>query len=86
KAEALAGAGYGLANGNDTAGAVTARDLTLALPDGREIVQAGAFELPKSGATLVTGPSGSGKSTLFRAIAGIWPFGKGRVDVPAGQS
>ena len=26
---------------------------------------------------LVTGPSGSGKSTLFRAIAGIWPFGKG---------
>ena len=25
---------------------------------------------------LVTGPSGSGKSTLFRAIAGIWPFGK----------
>jgi len=86
KAEALAGAGYGLANGNDTAGGVTARDLTLALPDGREIVRAGALELPKGGATLVTGPSGSGKSTLFRAIAGIWPFGKGRVDVPAGQS
>ncbi len=40
KAEALAGAGYGLANGNDTAGAVAARDLTLALPDGREIVRA----------------------------------------------
>ena len=31
---------------------------------------------------LVTGPSGSGKSTLFRAIAGIWPFGTGRVAVP----
>ena len=28
--------------------------------------------------TLVTGPSGSGKSTLFRAIAGIWPFGRAR--------
>nr|WP_274382722.1 ABC transporter ATP-binding protein/permease [Methylorubrum extorquens] len=84
QAEALAG--YGLANGNKTAGGVTARDLTLALPDGREIVHAGALELPKGGATLVTGPSGSGKSTLFRAIAGIWPFGKGRVDVPAGQS
>ena len=36
--------------------------------------------------TLLTGPSGSGKSTLFRAISGIWPFGKGQVDVPAGQS
>src|SRR5262249_6820053 len=28
------------------------------------------------------GPSGSGKSTLFRALAGIWPFGTGRVRVP----
>ena len=42
--------------------------------------------LTKGTATLVTGPSGSGKSTLFRAIAGIWPFGKGRIDVPEGQS
>ncbi|MCU0897265.1 MAG: ATP-binding cassette domain-containing protein, partial [Burkholderiales bacterium] len=33
---------------------------------------------------LVTGPSGSGKSTMFRALAGIWPFGRGRVRVPAG--
>ncbi len=33
-------------------------------------------------ACLVTGPSGAGKSTLFRAIAGIWPFGSGRVMVP----
>jgi putative ATP-binding cassette transporter len=31
---------------------------------------------------LVTGPSGAGKSTLFRAVAGIWPFGSGRVSVP----
>ena len=86
KAEALAGAGYGLAQGHDRSGDVTGRDLTLALPDGREIVRAPSFTLPKGGATLLTGPSGSGKSTLFRAIAGIWPFGKGRVDVPEGQS
>ncbi|MDP3242375.1 MAG: ATP-binding cassette domain-containing protein, partial [Reyranella sp.] len=26
----------------------------------------------------------SGKSTLFRALAGIWPFGHGRVLIPAG--
>src|SRR5690606_38523561 len=32
---------------------------------------------------VVTGPSGSGKSTLFRALAGIWPFGAGRVTQPA---
>ena len=35
--------------------------------------------------TLVTGPSGSGKTTLFRALAGIWPFGGGRVTVPRGE-
>ncbi len=86
KAEALSGAGYGLVQGNESRGDVTAKDLVLALPDGREIVQTPGFALPKGAATLVTGPSGSGKSTLFRAIAGIWPFGKGRVDVPPGQS
>ena len=31
---------------------------------------------------LVTGPSGSGKSTLFRALAGIWPFGRGTIARP----
>jgi putative ATP-binding cassette transporter len=31
---------------------------------------------------VITGPSGSGKSTLFRALAGIWPFGRGRVRFP----
>ncbi len=65
---------------------MTAKDLVLALPDGREILATDQLALPKGAATLVTGPSGSGKSTLFRAIAGIWPFGRGRIDVPAGQS
>jgi putative ATP-binding cassette transporter len=34
---------------------------------------------------LVTGPSGSGKSTLFRVLAGIWPFGSGRLTRPAAR-
>jgi len=33
---------------------------------------------------LVTGPSGSGKSTLFRALAGIWPYWRGRINLPKG--
>jgi vitamin B12/bleomycin/antimicrobial peptide transport system ATP-binding/permease protein len=32
--------------------------------------------------TLVLGPSGIGKSTLFRAIAGIWSFGRGEILEP----
>jgi putative ATP-binding cassette transporter len=35
---------------------------------------------------LITGPSGSGKSTLLRAVAGLWPFGRGRVRVGGGRA
>ena len=31
----------------------------------------------------MVGPSGAGKSTLFRAIAGLWPYGKGEIAQPA---
>lgn len=57
---------------------------TLALPDGRPIVRVDNLALGDARSTLVMGPSGSGKSTLFRAIAGIWPFGEGKIEIPAG--
>jgi putative ATP-binding cassette transporter len=31
----------------------------------------------------MSGPTGAGKSTLFRAVAGIWPYGSGLIQVPA---
>ena len=34
---------------------------------------------------LVAGESGSGKSTLVRAIAGLWPWGGGSVDLGVGR-
>ncbi|MDO9708411.1 ABC transporter ATP-binding protein/permease [Paracraurococcus lichenis] len=56
--------------------------VTLALPDGRVLLEGAAARIGQGEAVLVAGPSGAGKSTLFRAIAGIWPFGSGRVHVP----
>jgi len=63
---------------------VGATNLTLGLPNGQALLQNATFDLPRGRSTLITGASGSGKSTLFRALAGIWPFGHGRVHVPQG--
>ena len=57
----------------------------LALPNGQKLLADLNLVLPKGTSTLISGTSGSGKSTLFRALAGIWPFGKGEVRVPAGS-
>ena len=58
--------------------------LDLALPNGQTLLRDLNLVLPKGTSTLITGTSGSGKSTLFRAMAGIWPFGRGRILIPAG--
>jgi putative ATP-binding cassette transporter len=58
--------------------------LDLVLPDGRVIVADARLAVARGERVLVSGPSGSGKSTLFRALAGIWPYGRGRVRLPAG--
>jgi putative ATP-binding cassette transporter len=60
--------------------------LELALPQGRPLLAATTLELARGESVLVTGPSGAGKSTLFRAIAGIWPYWKGRILLPKGAT
>ncbi len=65
---------------------VRLKDLDVRLPDGRQLLHADGLAFRPGERTLLAGPSGSGKSTLFRAIAGIWPFGEGEVQVPEGQT
>jgi putative ATP-binding cassette transporter len=64
---------------------VAMKELDVALPNGTPLVEVDDLHLPAGQNVLVNGPSGSGKSTLFRAIAGIWPFGSGRILVPQGE-
>jgi vitamin B12/bleomycin/antimicrobial peptide transport system ATP-binding/permease protein len=57
--------------------------LHLGLPDGRELLAASGLQISAGDTLLIKGPSGSGKSTLFRALAGIWPWARSRVRLPA---
>ena len=58
--------------------------LELALPQGQPLLAATTLRFTQGESVLVTGPSGAGKSTLFRAVAGIWPYWKGRISLPRG--
>jgi vitamin B12/bleomycin/antimicrobial peptide transport system ATP-binding/permease protein len=63
--------------------AIAVKRLDVRLPNGVPLVGASDLALERGDTVLFTGPSGAGKSTLFRAITGIWPFGAGRVALPA---
>jgi vitamin B12/bleomycin/antimicrobial peptide transport system ATP-binding/permease protein len=67
----------------ETGSTLAANDLTLSLPNGTVLLAHAALNAQAGDAILLSGPSGSGKSTLFRAFAGIWPFSKGQISMPA---
>ena len=69
----------------DASHALVMSDVAVRLPDGAQILAPFSLALPAGKRLLVTGPSGCGKSTLLRALAGLWPFGGGRLQRPAGS-
>ena len=63
--------------------AITATDMSVTLPDESAVLQNVSFTLEPGTNVLIKGVSGSGKSTLLRALAGIWPYVKGTLEIPA---
>jgi putative ATP-binding cassette transporter len=63
---------------------LTVEGLSLALPQGTTLLAPTTLKLERGRDVLISGPSGSGKSTFFRALAGIWPYWKGRIKLPKG--
>ena len=63
--------------------ALALKDVDLLLPGGRPLMHGVDLTFRRGDNALISGPTGSGKSTLFRAIAGIWPFGRGEISMPA---
>ena len=64
---------------------IVLEDIALSLPDGSSLIANSSAIIAPGDSVLIRGASGSGKSTLFRAIAGIWPFGSGRVHIPSNE-
>jgi vitamin B12/bleomycin/antimicrobial peptide transport system ATP-binding/permease protein len=64
---------------------VAVKEIDLDLPDGTSLLRNVAFASARGEALLIEGPTGAGKSTLLRAIAGIWPFGRGEIRLGKGR-
>jgi vitamin B12/bleomycin/antimicrobial peptide transport system ATP-binding/permease protein len=67
-----------------TGAALRLSDLSVTLDNGAAVVKDAEVDIMPGERVLVAGESGTGKSTLVRAIAGLWPWGDGNVQVAAG--
>jgi putative ATP-binding cassette transporter len=82
---AESGEGVGrIERGETTGAAMRLADLSVTLDDGTAVVKDAEVVIARGEKVLVAGESGTGKSTLVRAISGLWPWGRGNVDVARG--
>lgn len=65
-----------------TSEAVSVEQMQVNLPDDTVLLQDINFNLQPGRNVLIKGVSGSGKSTFLRALAGIWPFVTGKINLP----
>lgn len=66
-------------------GRISIEDLEIASPAGATMLQEKKIEIKAGERVLIVGESGTGKTLLFRALAGLWPWGAGRVAHPRGE-
>jgi putative ATP-binding cassette transporter len=66
-------------------GKLTIENLEIASPGGCTLLQETKVEVKAGEHVLIVGEPGTGKTLLFRALAGLWPWGAGRVAHPKGE-
>jgi vitamin B12/bleomycin/antimicrobial peptide transport system ATP-binding/permease protein len=65
---------------------ISFENLEIATPKGCTTLSERHVEIAPGERVLIVGDSGSGKTMLFRAIAGLWPWGSGRIALPLSNS
>jgi putative ATP-binding cassette transporter len=61
-------------------GRLAYQGVTLFSPDGgREVLKKLTADIPRGTRVMVVGPNEAARTALFRATAGIWPTGLGRL-------
>ncbi len=63
---------------------VLLKDAEIRLPNGQTVLSRADVAFRRGESVVIAGRSGAGKSTLLRAVAGIWPFGAGRIERASG--
>ena len=58
--------------------------LTVTDAAGRPLVEAGSLVCAPGDRVHIYGSTSAGKSSLVRAMSGLWPWGRGRIEIPAG--
>jgi putative ATP-binding cassette transporter len=66
-------------------GKIRIEELEIASPAGCTMLKEKSVQIEASERILIVGESGTGKTLLFRALAGLWPWGAGRVVHPRGE-
>jgi putative ATP-binding cassette transporter len=75
----------GISITHNNVGAILIEQVSLELPNGIKITEKFDAIIHDGERILVSGPSGCGKSTLFRAMADIWPYGSGTIEIPVSK-
>jgi len=65
---------------------MTLENIEVASPGGCARLEEPRVEIKAGERVLVTGDPGTGKTLFFRAIAGLWPWGRGRIGLPRGEA
>ena len=66
-------------------GKIGIENLEIASPAGCTMLEESKVEVTAGERVLIVGEPGAGKTLLFRALAGLWPWGAGRVTRPKGE-